>query len=415
MSERGTFKSLFVLMAIVFVDMIGFLMVLPLLPFYAEHLGGSAVVVGELVSAFALAQLLTAPLWGRLSDRYGRRPMLLVGLAASAIAYILFGLANALWVLFLSRLVQGAGGGTTSVVQAYVSDTVPPRERAKALGWISAATSAGVMIGPAIASLSTSMSASAPGFIAAGLCLANLTGAAIWLPEPAAERKRATRVAERSREPGALRREMAHVLRHPFDRVSSLIWIYTAGMMAFMAMNGVLALFLERRYGVSEHTIGWFFVYVGAISVVMRSLVIGPTVKKLGEVRTLKLGALALAIGIAAVPLPHHLLGLALAVLLVPVGTALLFPSTTSLVTSRGPQHATGRILGVQQTFGGVARLLGPVWAGVLFEHVGIAWPFWVAGGLVLLMRFFARVVKPESDDFEEPATEASGEAAANL
>src|SRR4030081_1174308 len=142
--------KLFVLIITNFVDMVGLLMIIPLMPFYAREMGGGALIVAILMGAFTAAQLLTAPLWGRFSDRYGRRPALLVGLASSAVAFALFGLANSIWLLFLFRLVQGAGGGTTGVVQAYVSDAVPPEDRAKALGWISAATSAGVMIGPLI-------------------------------------------------------------------------------------------------------------------------------------------------------------------------------------------------------------------------------------------------------------------------
>src|SRR6202035_3108176 len=164
----SSIRQIWVLMATVFIDMIGFLMVLPLLPFYAVKLGPTASTVGALVSAFAFAQLAISPVWGRLSDRYGRRPMILAGLFASAVAYVVFGLANAIWLLFVSRLVQGAGGGTPGVVQAYIADSFRPEERAKALGWLTAATSAGVMIGPLAGSLATYLGARAPGFVAAG-------------------------------------------------------------------------------------------------------------------------------------------------------------------------------------------------------------------------------------------------------
>src|SRR5690348_3216377 len=147
--------KLIVLMITAFVDMVGLLMIIPLLPFYAKDLGANGFLVGLLVSSFAIAQLITAPVWGRLSDRYGRRPALLVGLSASAIAYVVFGFANALWLLFLSRLVQGAGGGTVSVIQAYVADALKPEERAKGLGWLSAATNAGVALGPVLGSFAS--------------------------------------------------------------------------------------------------------------------------------------------------------------------------------------------------------------------------------------------------------------------
>ena len=134
------------------IDLVGFGIVLPLLPLYAERFGASATQVGLLVASFSIAQLLAAPVWGRVSDRYGRRPALLIGLAASAVSYVVFGFADSVWLLFASRVVQGAGGGTTGVAQAYVADTMEPNDRARALGWLSAATAAGVMVGPVIGS-----------------------------------------------------------------------------------------------------------------------------------------------------------------------------------------------------------------------------------------------------------------------
>ncbi|HSK80845.1 MAG TPA: MFS transporter, partial [Thermoanaerobaculia bacterium] len=187
MQESGpaSMKQLSVLMATVFVDMVGFTMVLPLLPFYTTSLGASPFVVTVLISSYAFAQLTTAPLWGRFSDRYGRRPMILLGLMASAVAYAIFGLAETLWLFAVSRLFQGgAAGGMTGVVQAYVADSVGPEDRAKALGWVTAATSAGVMIGPAAGSLAARLGQEAPGFLAAGLCVMNFLFAWKWLPEP---------------------------------------------------------------------------------------------------------------------------------------------------------------------------------------------------------------------------------------
>src|SRR5918992_6240807 len=166
--------KLVVLMITAFVDMVGLLMVLPLLPFYAKDLGGSGLVVGVLVSSFAVAQLLASPFWGRFSDRYGRRPALLIGLTASAIAYVIFAYASSLWLLFISRIVQGAGGGTVSVIQAYVADAVAPEDRAKGLGWLSAATNAGVALGPVIGSQTMAGGRATPGLVAAALCLVNI-------------------------------------------------------------------------------------------------------------------------------------------------------------------------------------------------------------------------------------------------
>jgi MFS family permease len=410
--ESSSLKQLSVLMATVFVDMIGFLMVLPTIPFYAKDLGARPVVITMIISSFFFAQLVTAPLWGRFSDRYGRRPALLVGLSSSAIAFALFGLANTIWLLFLFRLVQGAGGGTTGVVQAYVSDSVPPEERAKALGWISAATNAGVMIGGGIGSLAAHLGHWGPGFVAAGLCTLNVISAWLWLPEST---RRETPAEKAENAPKAVRRPLAQsviaVLRHPWAPSSSLIWIYTIGMMAFMGMNGVLALFLRAEYGVTVTTIGYFFMYIGGIGFVMRALLLGPLVRRFGEVGVARLGALFLVLGLAGIPVPAMLglthglrIGLfAVVALLVPVGTALLFPATTALLSHNTSRAEMGQMMGVQQSFGSVARLIGPVCAGAIYE-INPRYPFWAASALMLGTSFLTTRQKRAGSEKKAPA-----------
>lgn len=381
-------------MATVFVDMIGFLIVLPLLPFYAERLGASPTKVGALVSIFALAQLISAPVWGRLSDRYGRRPMILSGLLISALAFILFESASTVWLLFLSRFVQGMGAGTIGVVQAYLSDAVPREERAQAMGWLTAATSAGVMVGPAIGSLAAAWGKVGPGYLAAGLCGLNFLFAARWLPESSRRRGDQKMQTKPATPRGAMRRTFLEILIRPRGTVGSLVWSYALGMMAFMAMNGVLALFLERRFGINETTIGWLYVYVGGISLVMRGILLGPVVKRFGEARVVRLGALAMAIGLALTPFCRSLLQLGLAIPFIPIGTALLFPVTTSLLSSQAKDEQIGLLLGVQQSFGGISRMVGPLWAGLLFQHVSISFPFWAAAGIMVGVSLFANNIR---------------------
>jgi multidrug resistance protein len=404
-SDRAAIQQVSILMATVFIDMVGFLVVLPLLPFYAERMGGTPALVGALVSVFALAQLVTSPFWGRFSDRLGRRPIILGGLVVSALAYVLFGLAESVEVLFLSRIVQGAGGGTTGVVQAYVADSFAPADRAKALGWVTSATSAGVMIGPLVGSFATYLGPQGPGFLAAGLCVLNFLFAWRWLPEP--RRHAASSTAD---EPRSLGRAAWEVLRHPGAPVSSLVWIYAFGMMAFMAMNGILALYLDRAFGITEKTIGWFYTYVGGVSLVMRALLLGRAVRRFGEVGVTRLGALSLAAGLATIPLAPSLPLLAVAALFVPVGTALLFPAITALISHRSPRSETGQTLGVQQGFGGVSRMLGPLWAGAVFE-IGIRYPFWLAAALMLGVSVLTRRLREGGGEEAAPAA-ATGEGA---
>jgi multidrug resistance protein len=379
------FRRLAVLIAVNFVDMIGFMIVLPLLPFYALKLQASPETIGRLIASFSIAQLLAAPLWGRVSDRYGRRPALLIGLSASAMAYVVFGLASSVWLLFLSRLVQGAGGGTTGVAQAYVADTVEPADRARALGWLSAATSAGVMIGPAIGSFAAHFGQAAPGLVAAALCLINVFFAWKWLPESHKERGGG---AARARKP--LWHPAWMALRHPGTAISRLLWIYGVGMLAFASMTSVLALYLGAEFGIDEKTIGYVFLYVGVLSFVMRSALLGPIVDRIGETWAMRIGTVLLVIGLALYPVPRDLWTLALVIPLVPIGTALLFPATTSLMSRYSAPGELGTTMGVAQTFAGLARVAAPLLATTTFQRLGHGWPFYVAGGFVALVGIMA-------------------------
>jgi multidrug resistance protein len=381
---RTRFRRLAVLIAVNFVDMIGFMIVLPLLPFYALKLQATPETIGRLIASFSIAQLLAAPLWGRVSDRYGRRPALLIGLSASAIAYVVFGFANTVWLLFLSRLVQGAGGGTTGVAQAYVADTVEPGDRARALGWLSAATSAGVMVGPAIGSFAARFGQAAPGLVAATLCVINVIFAWRWLPE---SRKEPSSVV-RPRKP--LWHPAWNALRHPGGPISRLLWIYGVGMLAFASMTSVLALYLGAEFGIDEKTIGYIFLYVGVLSFVMRSALLGPIVDRIGETWAMRIGTVLLVLGLALYPLPRNLWSLALVIPLVPIGTALLFPATTSLMSRHSARHELGTTMGVAQTFAGLARVVAPILATTIFQRFGHGWPFYVAGGFVALVGIMA-------------------------
>lgn len=373
-------RKLFVLMVTAFVDMVGLLAVVPLLPYYAMRFGANGFVVGLLVSSFAIAQLVSAPLWGRVSDRHGRRPALLVGLTASALAYIVFAFADSLLLLFLSRIVQGAGGGTVSVIQAYVADATKPSERAKGLGWLSAATNLGVAIGPVLGSVSTRWGTAAPGLLAAALCLINIAFAWAFLTESHSEEAR----APSGRKQRTSRQTLLHVLQHPGEPAPRMIWIYSLAMGAFQATITILPLFLAAVYGVTEENIGWFFMYIGSISVVARAFVLGHLVDWLGEARLSRLGMVLLATGLITLPLTNGYIELAAAVALIPLGTAFTFPCVTALLSRVIENHERGLYLGVQQTYGGIARVLSPLAAGFAWDHFVPGSPFWMSAVLVI-------------------------------
>ena len=397
--------KLFVLMTTAFIDMLGLLMIIPLLPFYVKSLGDSGInllglhfgigtIVGFIVAAFTFAQLLSAPMWGRFSDRVGRRPTLLIALGASAIAYLIFGFANSLLLLFLSRIVQGAGGGTVGVIQAYVADSTDPKDRARALGWLSATTNLGVALGPVLGSLAIAigrydvlpgtatlkLGGAAPGVFAAALCLINMAFVARYLTE---SRDPADH-ADTSEPRPTSRQAVWRVISRSSEPSSRLIWIYAIAIGAFQGSFSVLALFLNARFQVTEQTIGYFFMYVGSISVFTRVLLLGRMVDWLGEAKLSRLGLVLLAAGVLGMPLSRNLPMLAIAVALIPLGTAFTFPCVTALLSRVIKPRERGLYMGLQQTYGGVARIIAPLFYGWAFDSLGVSSPYYFSSAFIV-------------------------------
>src|SRR2546421_4193333 len=414
--------KLFTLMITAFVDMVGLLMIIPLLPFYVKTLGGTGINVlgmhlgvgsisGIIIAAFTVAQLASAPMWGRFSDRVGRRPTLLIALGAAGIAYLIFGFATSLWLLFLSRIVQGAGGGTVGVIQAYVADSTDPKDRARALGWLSATTNLGVALGPVLGSLaitigkrdiipghaSLQMGHAAPGIMAAGLCLLNMLFAWRYLRES----RDATVHAASGEAPRKSRQAAWLIISRSSEPSSRLIWIYAIAIGAFQGSFSVLALFLNARFQVTEQTIGYFFMYTGAISVFARVLLLGRMVDWLGEAKLSRLGLVLLASGVVGMPLSQNLWMLAIAVALIPLGTAFTFPCVTALLSRVISPRERGLYMGMQQTYGGVARIIAPLFYGWAFDTIGVSSPYFFSSAIIAATIFLGfgldRYARPEA------------------
>jgi multidrug resistance protein len=372
--------KLVVLMFTAFVDMVGFAMVIPLIPFYATQMGATGFVVGVLISAFSVAQLLSAPVWGRFSDRYGRRPAILTGLLVSAAAYIGFALANSITILLIARLVQGFGGGTVGVLQAYVADATNNEDRAKSLGWLSAATSFGVVVGPAFGSLLTAMwGHTAPGLAAAVLCCGISAFAWRFLRE-----SRTQDHSVQTATPLASRDALWRVITHGAEPASRLIVIYALAIGAFYGTIPLVPLLLSDRFGVTERTVGYFFMYFGLMGVVIRAAMLGPLVRALKEARLSRLGLVLLASGLTLCAVSASYLTLFLSFTLMALGTAFLFPCVTALLSRVVPARERGLQMGVQQTFGGISRVAFPMFTGLVLDRLGPGVPFAVAGVLVL-------------------------------
>jgi multidrug resistance protein len=385
--------KLTVLMITAFVDMLGLAMIIPLLPFYATKMGASATIVGVLIAAFSIAQLASAPLWGRFSDRYGRRPALLVGLLISAVAYVIFAYASTISLLLLSRIVQGFGGGTIGVVQAYVADASDPNDRAKSLGWLSAATSLGAVVGPAIGSVLIRWGHHAPGIASAIFCVLVSIFAAIYLRE---SKDDSPVSSEHEVVPQTSSSAVWSVIAHPREPAQRLIWIYAIAIGGFYGTAPTLPLILANRLPITETNVGYFVMYLGGMGVFVRAGLLGRMIEWLGEVRLTRLGLVLLSIGLALVAVVHSYLTLIVALTLMPLGTAFVFPCVTAMLSRVVPRRHRGLYMGVQHTFGGVSRVIFPLAAGIAMDHLGLGFPFVVAGVLVL----FTLILTASMEDY---------------
>jgi MFS family permease len=400
-----------VLLMAVLVDMMGFGIVIPVLPFYALELGASALAVTALIASFSLMQMVATPLWGRVSDRRGRRPLIIAGLFASAISYLIFGLANSLWLLLLSRLAAGAAGGTISVAQAYVADATTKEERAHWMGQIGAASGLGVMLGPAVGGFFSRFGLGTPGYVAAGLCLVNAVAALFLLPESRPPKGAAGVGAGETATLAGWIRVMG---RYP---LSLLLGVYFLGISSFTAITALLALYFERRFGIGAQDMGILFTVAGGTTVIVRGALLGMLVRRFGEPATVRLGALGLLLSAGLIPLMPSFW---MAALLTPVyafGAGTLFPALATLVSFATDSESQGSVLGGSQLVGGLGRVTAPLWAGWLFQHVHIAAPYQVAAvaaatSMVLAFRIptlrRARASAGAREDVP-PATRAEG------
>lgn len=393
-------SPLVVLFLVVVIDLIGFGIVLPLLPRYAKEYAASPVMTGVIMASFSAMQFVFAPFWGRLSDRHGRRPILMVGLFGSVLAYTLFGLADSLAVLLISRIAAGFFGATIGAAQAYIADVTDVKERGRGMALIGAAFGLGFVLGPAIGGVTSTPSTlfpwgshELPGFIAAGLSAFALVLAVFALPEPPRHAARAERsLFDRS----AVRLALAT------PTVPLILLLQFGATFAFASFESTLSLFTQAQWQYDERHNGYVFTFVGLVLVVAQGGIVRRLMPKVGELKFVVRGTLLMALGLGGLAfasnLPELLLALAVAVL----GFAMVTPSLSSLLSRRTPAATQGEVLGLGQSMLSLARILGPLFGNWLF---GIAWglPYVVAAFLLLLATVLAAVLK------RTPVADAAG------
>lgn len=384
--------SLLIIWLTVFIDLIGFGIVVPLVPLFSKHFGAHGLVIGLIIASFSAMQFLFAPIWGRLSDRIGRRPVLLVSTLGAAFSYVLFAFScslenhvTALWLMVVSRAFAGVCGGNITVAQAYIADITPPADRSKKMGLIGMAFGLGFIFGPIIGGISLKyLSNSGPGWVAAGLCAANFLLALFILRE--SRQPTSEHVAPRPR-----LNQWTHTLGKP--RIGLLVGVFFLATFCFSCFESTLPLLVSDNFRLdiqsdeaSASTVIYLFAYCGIISAFVQGGAIGRLVKKLGEPRLIALSLVFTAVSLGLIPfikgtsslswgmlfrsegLPWLLMLGVLAIL--SVGSALTRPPLFGLLSNLTPANEQGETIGVAQSAGSLARILGPIFATTTLHYL---------------------------------------------
>lgn len=394
-------SPLIVIFTTVFIDLVGFGIVIPVLPFYAEGTVFNATprTVGLLFASYSVMQLIFSPILGRLSDRFGRRPVLLISIIGTGLGFLLLGFAKYLWMLFAGRILDGITGGNISTAQAYIADVTTKEDRAKGMGLIGAAFGLGFIFGPAIGGILSRWGIHVPFFFAAGLCFANTLLLYFTLPETVTKDHPAKASAAGGRGLG----QVVMALKQP--RLAFVLMIYFLFIVAFSIMTTSFSLYTMFRFGYDAQHTGYLFAYVGLIAVIIQGGLIGRLVKRFGEMPLIMIGAFCFAISLFAVPLVGPMAG-GIAGLLIgggvfSMGNSLATPALTSLASKSVGPAEQGTVLGVTQSVASLARAVGPFLAAVLIDssvaHLGadgethymsdhsLFVTFWTGAGIMLL------------------------------
>ena len=353
-------SSLLLIFTTVFIDLIGFGIVIPVLPIYAEKFHATPLTIGFLLASFSLFQFLATPILGQLSDKYGRRPILFLSLAGTSIAFLTMGLANSLWLLFAARILDGITGGNISTAQAYIADITTPENRAKGLGMIGAAFGLGFIIGPAIGGLLSGFSYTAPFFFASALAAANAILLYFRLPETV---KRDRNFSAKQHTWDIFGRAAIAV---PGVRI--ILFTYFITTIAFATLTATLALYTSHaeQFGYDATHNGYVFSFVGILGAIVQGGLLGRLVKKFGESSLVVAGLLSLGLGLAYLPFATSLYGLLLSLALIANGNGLTGPNLTSLASRRTAKDKQGQILGITQSLNSLARIFAPIMGNLL-------------------------------------------------
>lgn len=367
----------------VLIDFTGFGIIIPLLPFWAEHLGANAVEVGLIITVYSLAQFIFLPVLGRFSDRFGRRSIILWSLVIETISLALTALSGSLVMLLAARFIGGMGAANLGTAQAVVSDTTTPTERAKGMGFIGAAIGLGFVLGPAIGGGLATLGLTAPFWFAAGVALINAALVFFLLPETRPAQVAASAADAPARPQAGFVAGLLETLRSP--AVARLIAVNLLYTLAFTAMEAMFPLFSQREFGWGATQNAYVFVFVGVIMVIVQGGLVGRLSKLWGVQTLLVIGLALLAAGLLLLPFGTTLAVMLIAIGVLSAGSGAVSSMSSALASLASPDETQGQTLGVIQSSGGLGRVLGPVAAGWAFAAAGAGAPFVIGGVLAAL------------------------------
>lgn len=368
-----------------FLDLLAFGIIIPVLPFYATHHGASPAVVSLLSTTFSFAQFVMSPVLGRVSDQFGRRPVMLVSIAGSIASMLVLGFAGALWMVFLARLVSGACNANVSTANAYVADRVPPRDRARYMGMMGSAIGLGFVFGPALGGvLSTADHPELPFLFAAGLAALNWIMAFFLLPE--SHKPSGVVVARPAMAPWRAFGRLADVRGTP---LAAMVVVAFGFFFAFAAMESTFALLTAARLGWDAQHNGYIFSWIGVCLAGSQGLLLPRVIRRFGERRTLVIGLVVQASGLVIAGLGGSVLAIIAASTFIASGNGLVSPSTSAIVSRLSTAEDQGLNLGIVQSAAALARIIGPAVAGLLFEHVAHGAPMLLGATIVVLVVLF--------------------------
>src|SRR4051795_3221903 len=361
--------SLLVLFLTVFIDLIGFGMVIPFLSFYAREYGASGIAVGAVVGIYSIMQFFFAPVWGRMSDRVGRRPVILLSLTASCAGYFLFGFALSFAALFISRIIAGIGGANIGTAQAYIADTTTVENRAKGMGLIGAAFGMGFILGPPLSGILSTVGIHhhLPGNLLPGVVAGTMSLTAFCIALFVLGESKPPDLAVRTKIPPQFDKQVWSEMAHHAILFAIILTLFLT-LLAVAGMETSVTLHARDRFHFTQLQLAWFFLFMGAIVASIQGGLIGRLAKRFGEKALVAIGAASFTIGLALVPLVWRVPMLYVVAFFIAIGQGLSYPSLTSLVTKASPPNEHGSMLGLASGIGSLARFLGPIWCGFLYD-----------------------------------------------